>query len=475
MADALRARSKYLAWLSLLLVAVTAAMLLAGYRARVGLPVTGALAFLALFCMGHPFLKSYAFTAWVFAFVAASMFYPQAFMTWAGYDLKKLIVPLIQIIMFGMGTTLSLADFGRVLTMPWPVLVGWVLQFSVMPLIGFSLARLFGFEAEIAAGIVLIGSAPGGVASNVMAYLARGNVALSVTMTACSTLAAPLMTPLMMQLLAAQYVEISFLKMMMDICNMTIVPIVAGLAAHYILYGRRPVFQRAGVLGGLVCVTVVLAVVVRIWGGDYLGAVRGGLVVGLVMLAMVASARLVVDILLRGPGNWMDRGLPLVSMAGICLIIAIITARSAADLVRVGPLLIVAALFHNSLGYTLGYWGARLLRLQERDCRTVAIEVGMQNGGMASALAMDTLHSARAALAPAIFGPWMNISGSILATWWRRRPVKEEKTIADFELPIADQHGIQPRACHSRANGNPETWCTDPPPARGGPCRHGKE
>jgi len=246
-------------------------------------------------------------------------------------------------------------------------------------------------------------------------------------MTACSTLAAPLMTPLMMELLAAQYVEISFLKMMMDICNMTIVPIVAGLAAHYILYGRRPVSQRAGVLGGMALAAAVLAVLIGGWGGGYLGAVQSGLVVGLVMLATVALAKLVVDILLRGPGNWMDKALPLVSMAGICLIIAIITARSAADLVRVGPLLIVAAVFQNGLGYTLGYWGARLLRLQERDCRTVAIEVGMQNGGMASALAMDTLHSARAALAPAIFGPWMNISGSILATWWRRRPVDETR------------------------------------------------
>ncbi|RPJ20545.1 MAG: bile acid:sodium symporter family protein, partial [Planctomycetaceae bacterium] len=190
MADTLRA-SKYLAWLSILLAVTAIAMLVMGYRSEVGPFVIGALASLALFCMRHPSLKSYAFTVWVFAFVAASMFYPQAFMKWAGYDLKNLIVPLIQIIMFGMGTTLSLADFGRVLVMPWPVLVGWVLQFSVMPVIGFTLAMLFGFEAEIAAGIVLIGSVPGGVASNVMTYLARGNVALSVTMTACSTLAAP--------------------------------------------------------------------------------------------------------------------------------------------------------------------------------------------------------------------------------------------------------------------------------------------
>ncbi len=133
-------------------------------------------------------------------------------------------------------------------------------------------------------------------------------------------------------------------------------------------------------------------------------------------------ARLVVDVLLHGPENWLDLALPVVSMVGICLIIGIITARSAEDLRVVGVALVAAAMLHNGLGYLLGYWGARLCRLSERDCRTVAIEVGMQNGGMASALAMNTLHSVKAALAPAIFGPWMNVSASMLATWWRRRP-----------------------------------------------------
>ena len=151
MADTLRA-SKYLAWLSVLLAVTAIAMLVIGYRSEVGPFVVGALASLALFCMGHRVLKSYAFTVWVFAFVAASMFYPRAFMTWAGYDLGKLIVPLIQIIMFGMGTTLSMADFTRVLKMPWPVFIGFVLQFTVMPLVGFTLAKTFGFSNEIAAG-----------------------------------------------------------------------------------------------------------------------------------------------------------------------------------------------------------------------------------------------------------------------------------------------------------------------------------
>jgi BASS family bile acid:Na+ symporter len=120
----------------------------------------------------------------------------------------------------------------------------------------------------------------------------------------------------------------------------------------------------------------------------------------------------------------MDKALPVVSMAAICLIIAVITAQSRDQLLSVGPLLILAAILHNGTGYGLGYWGARLARLDENACRAVAMEVGMQNGGMASGLAIDVLKSTSAALAPAIFGPWMNVSGSLLAGWWRRRPVK---------------------------------------------------
>ena len=394
----------------------------AGATDWLGPSVIAALTALAIALMAVRPLRTYAFTAWVFVSVAASMFYPSAFGTWFGSDLKILIVPLIQVIMFGMGTTLSLADFRRVLAMPWPVLIGVVLQFSIMPSVGFCLAQAFGFEPEIAAGVVLIGAAPGGVASNVMTYLARANVALSVTMTACSTLASPVMTPLMMKLLAGQYVPVNFWGMMLEICNMILVPLLAGLVANHVLYGRHPRWRRGAVLGGLGVLSLAAATAVGWLGADYLGGIRGGLVVGFLMFGVVVLARLVVDVLLHGPENWMDRALPVVSMAGICLIIGIITARSAEDLRVVGLALVAAAMLHNGLGYLLGYWGARLCRLSERDCRTVAIEVGMQNGGMASALAMNTLHSVKAALAPAIFGPWMNVSASMLATWWRRRP-----------------------------------------------------
>ncbi len=172
---------RYFKFVFVICLAAVVIMLATGRRAGLGPALIAMFASLALYFMSHSFLKSFAFTVWVFAFVAVSMIYPRAFMTWFGFNLGILIVPLIQIIMFGMGTTLSVSDFGRVFKMPWPVLVGFVLQFSVMPLTGLALAKIFGFEAEIAAGVVLIGSCPGGVASNLMTYLAGGNVALSCT------------------------------------------------------------------------------------------------------------------------------------------------------------------------------------------------------------------------------------------------------------------------------------------------------
>ncbi|QDV41130.1 Sodium Bile acid symporter family protein [Stieleria neptunia] len=311
-------------------------------------------------------LRKAAFTVCVLACVLIAFCYPPVFIRWGNFELKTLIVPLIQLIMFGMGATLTLSDFTRILKMPRAVLIGIVLQFSIMPLLGFSLAMAFGFEPAVAAGVILIGSCPGGVASNVMTYLSKGNVALSVTMTACSTLLAPVLTPLLMYLLAGTLVEIVFLDWVINITKIIIVPIAFGLIANSIL---RALNRR---------------------------------------------------------GRWIDRVLSLIAMAGICFIVGIIIAGSRDKLLTIGLALVAASVLHNAAGYVLGFYGARLAKLDESSCRTVAIEVGLQNGGMATALAINTLKDPLAALAPAIFGPWMNISGSMLASWWGARPAAKE-------------------------------------------------
>lgn len=350
-------------WLALLCGLGIIVAIMAGWGAPALAPlVCGLFVSLAIGVRGTDTLfKSFAFSLWVFASVSLAMFYPAPFLQIGGYELSNLIVPLIQLIMFGMGTQLSLDDFTGVMKMPRGVIVGLICQFTIMPLIGISLALSFDFPAEVAAGVVLIGSSPSGVASNVMAFIAKANLALSITLTAAGTLLAPLMTPLLMQLLAGQFVPIDFWGMMWSIINMIIIPIVLGLA-----------FNR------------------------YLG----------------------------GKARWVDEAMPVVSMVGIVVIISIITAAGRDSLLTIGLLLIVAALIHNLGGYFLGYWGCRLAGMEEADCRTIALEVGMQNGGMASGIAAEMGKIATVGLAPAVFGPMMNITGSTLANWWRRKALK---------------------------------------------------
>ncbi|GAB4247618.1 MAG: bile acid:sodium symporter family protein [Acidobacteriota bacterium] len=356
------------------LFALTGALWAMGRPAWVGPTTICAFVLVAVFLWSSRRYAPFAFTAWVAVFVAASMFYPQAFRVWWGFELRVLIVPLIQIIMFGMGTQLTLGDFTRVFSMPKGVLIGLVLQFTIMPFVGKVLAMIFARNPELAAGMVLVGSCPGGVASNVMTYLAKGNVALSVTMTSCSTLAAPIMTPAMTKLLAGAYVEVRFVAMMLSIINMILLPVASGLVVNAVLTRLRRAHP---------------------------------------------AAERVADAIMRG--------LPFVSMFSICFIIAIITSLSRDDLLAGGFVvpIILAVVLHNLIGYLLGYRLARWWGLRETDARTVAIEVGLQNGGMASGLALEVLKSKLAAIPPAIFGPWMNMSGAMLASWWAARPPRD--------------------------------------------------
>jgi len=307
---------------------------------------------------GYDALKGFAYTTVIFAAVTMALYYPVYFVSVGDFKLTGLITPLIQIIMFGMGTSMSAKDFVAVFKTPKGVIIGITAQFMIMPGMGYLLATLTDFPPEIAAGIVLIGCSPSGLASNVMAFLAKANLALSLTITSIATLLAPILTPLLMKLLAGEFIEINMLGMMWDIAKMIIIPIGAGL-----------IFNK----------------------------------------------------LLSGKAKWLDDAMPIVSMAGIALIIVVITAAGRDSLLDIGGVLILVVLVHNLFGYTLGYWFARAFKMPERDARTVAIEVGMQNGGLASGIANSLGKIATMGLAPAVFGPLMNITGSILASYWHKK------------------------------------------------------
>ena len=314
-----------------------------------------------------PLVRRNAFTLSLVVCVSAAFVWPAFFTAWGDFRLTGLIGPLLMLIMFGMGTTLSVADFLRVAKMPLPVAVGVGLQYLLMPVLGLALARMLRLEPELAVGCVMIGSVAGGTASNVMAYIAKANVALSVTMTCVSTFLSPFLTPLLVKCHGGTLVEIDALAMALEIVKITILPIVVGLVAHRLL--EKP-FARNRVL--------------------------------------------------------VDRLLSTLSMAGICIILAVILGPAHAKVKEAGLVLLLAASVHNVLGLLAGYWATRLVRhflpnrISEADCRTIAIEVGMQNGAMATQLAAKFI-SPVAALVPNIFGIWMDVSGSVLANYWSRR------------------------------------------------------
>lgn len=215
---------------------------------RAGIPISTGLALLAISCFFLPRLSTLSFTCWILSGVSVALFYPNYFQQIGDFQLSSLIVPLLQLIMFGMGTTMSLKDFKGVVEMPRGVIVGVVCQFTIMPLIGTALAFSFNFPPEIAAGLILVGSSPSGLASNVMAFIAKANVALSITLTAVATLLAPLFTPLLMKYLAGQFIPIDFWGMMASIIKMVLIPIIAGL-----LFNRMPFYCHCPVFESLCC------------------------------------------------------------------------------------------------------------------------------------------------------------------------------------------------------------------------------
>lgn len=355
----------------------------------------------------------------VLAAVAVALMWPGAFLSVGEFELKRLIVPLLQIIMFGMGSQMSPADFVSVVRSPRAVLVGLLAQFSVMPLVGLLLSRGFDLPAEIAAGVMLVGCSPSGLASNVMVFLARANVALSVTLTACATLLAPLVTPLLMRGLAAQYVPIDVWKMMSGMASIVLYPILAGLAFNAVAYGRmapKAVFLRTLVLGSLLAsISLGLSLATR---SEQAMSTLVSNVCWFVVLPVVLGAAF--RRVFKADQRHVDRWLARASMAGIVVIIVVITAVGRDNLLQVGPVLVLVCVLHNLSGYGIGYAACRFFGMKESECRTIALEVGMQNSGLASGIALQMGKVATLGLAPMVFGPLMNITGSSLAMRWQK-------------------------------------------------------
>ena len=294
------------------------------------------------------------FALWVLLFSGIALWQPEAFV-W----LKAYIPWMLGIIMFGMGMTMTAADFKGVMQSPKAVLIGVAAQFMVMPGLAYALCKIFALAPQIAVGVILVGCCPGGTASNVITYMAKGNTALSVACTSVSTLIAPLLTPAVFYLLASQWIEINALSMLASILQVVLFPIALGLIA-------RSLFRR--------------------------------------------QVEAYVQVM------------PLISVAAIVAIVAAIIGGSKSQILQSGLLILGIVMLHNGLGYLLGFWASRLFRLPYADCKAVSIEVGMQNSGLGVALAAAHFAaSPLTALPSAIFSLWHNISGPALTSYWAGR------------------------------------------------------
>jgi BASS family bile acid:Na+ symporter len=268
----------------------------------------------------------------------------------------------ISTVMLGMGFTLTIADFKRLFRAPGSLALGFLAHYTIMPLTGWAIARLLGLEAGLAVGLILVASCPSGAASNVVSYLAKADVALAVSVTLTSTLFAFLMTPLWCQVLAGHYVPVDALGLCLSTLKVVLIPVLLGVLCNW----KFP--------------------------------------------------RFVAEVARFGPA---------VSVVALVLITCGIVAQNAAAVIANAGRLALAALLLHVLGFALGYLVSRVLRYPEITARTVSIEVGMQNGGMAAMLAKKNFPTEPLAAVPAVFsGVVQNIVGSLMAAYWRDRPVK---------------------------------------------------
>lgn len=390
-------------------------------------------------------LKGYRYTAWIIVAVTAGMMFPQAFLKWGNVNLrdKTLILVIIQLVMFGMGTHMSLKDFKGIAATGKGVLIGLFCHFTIMPLMGLLLINVFHFEPEIAAGIILIGSCSSGLASNVMVYLARANLVLSVIVTAMATLAAPFLTPLLMKLLAGTLIKVKFIDMMMEIIKIVLVPIGAALLHDFLKTAtahHKRIIHRISIICAAWLVILAAGVYTQLASSLPTAAIQSIEMSAFFAGAVIAG--LLYHFLYRRYPR-IDSLMPFISMFGIIYFTTVTTAAGRDNLMKVGFLLFIASVIHNAAGYFFGYWLSRLFGMDKNASRTIAFEVGLQNGGMASGLAGSMGKLGTVGLAAAVFSPWMNISGSLLANYWRKRPVSEgtgsaSKKSREVEIAAAD-------------------------------------
>lgn len=307
------------------------------------------------------FISKYM-AALVIIVAAIALFMPWTF-TWSA----KYVTYLLGIVMFGMGMTLRFEDFKLVFKRPKDVFIGALAQFTIMPALAWVLATLFQLPPELAVGVILVGTCPGGTSSNVMTYLARGDVALSVSMTMTTTILAPIVTPILSWWLAGAWIDISLQAMMISIIQVVVVPIALGI-------------------------------IINKFFGDF---VRKAI-----------------------------KLLPLISVIAIVLIVGGVVSVSAQKIMETGLLIMAVVILHNMLGYALGFAIAKALKMDMAKSKAISIEVGMQNSGLATSLAM--MHfGAVAAIPGAIFSVWHNISGSLAANYLAGKMDKEEKAVAN--------------------------------------------
>lgn len=419
------------------LLAIAEGLLLAFGKAH--LPISGLILFVMFYALAFTVqrtekLKGLSFTMQIFAFLSFTLYFPEIFTDW-GFNTNSLIVPSIQVIMFGMGTKLSFADFAKELSKPLKVIVATVMCYTLMPLIALLIIKVYHFPPEVAAGIILLGVGPAGAASNVMTYLAKGNLALSMTVTTLTTLIAPIATPFLMKIFAGQLIAVDTIGMMISILNMLFIPVFAGIIINKILYGNLTWTKKDMNIGIMAIISFLVGFVLLF---VPFPAILRSLKTGLILISWAITIVSVIVIVVRrteGPQNWMDIVLPKLSLGAIMLYIVIVAAHNKATLLTIGPALFIATIVHNLLGFISGYSLSRAFGFSEADARAITMEVGTKNAGLAVGLAYDVLKSTAAALAPLIFGTWMNISASSLATFWSQREpgikepgVKQAKT-----------------------------------------------